>query len=56
LQIADGNAVLWLAAQRAHVDGTDVEGLAELVEGGLRFGVERLFFVGELDAFLPGDC
>ena len=53
LQVAHGHAVLGLAAERAHVDGADVEGRAELVEGGLGLCVEGFWVRWELDALLP---
>jgi hypothetical protein len=36
------------------VDGLDVDGVAELVEGGLCLGVERGLVAGECDAAFPG--
>lgn len=52
MEIADGDAVGGCAAEGAKVDGLDVDGLAEGVEGGLVFGVERRFVVWEGDPTL----
>jgi hypothetical protein len=49
LKVADGDAVGRGAAEGPEGDGLDVDGGAECVEGFLRFGIERGFFVGEGD-------
>ena len=53
MEVADGDAVLGLAAEGAEVHGADVDGLTELVESGLRLCVEGFFVVGKLDAAFP---
>jgi hypothetical protein len=53
LQVAHGDTVLGFAAERAHVDGADVEGRTKLVEGGLGLCVEGFWVRWELDALLP---
>lgn len=50
LQVAHGDAVLRGAAQRAEVDGLDVDGGSESVERFLGFGVEGWFVRGEGNA------
>jgi hypothetical protein len=45
--------VFGFAAERAEVDGLDVDGVAEFGEGFRSFGVEGCFFVGEGDAAFP---
>lgn len=53
MEVADRDAVFGGAAQRAEMDGADVDGGAEGVEGFLGFGVERLGVGGEGDSSLP---
>ena len=50
MEIADWDAVFGAAAERAEIDGPDVDGLAEFVECGLRFCVEGFFVGGKCDA------
>lgn len=53
MEIGDRDAVFGCTPQRPEVNGSDIYGVAELLEGSLGFGIEFGFFGGEGDASFP---
>jgi hypothetical protein len=56
LKVAHGNAVFGGAAERAQVDGADIDGCLERFEGFFGFLIEGWLVGGEGDAAFSGFC